>query len=63
MRVEGFAIILEDGMLGDANGRMPSALVIEADQKYLSDGLDAPTCSFTDATRMKISPNPHIDDG
>lgn len=27
-------------MLADANGRMPSALVIEADQKHLSDGLD-----------------------
>ena len=40
MRVEGFAIISEDGMLADANGRMPSALVIEADQKHLSDGLD-----------------------
>lgn len=40
MRVEGFAIISDDGMLADANGRMPSALVIEADQKHLSDGLD-----------------------
>lgn len=40
IRIEGFAIISEDGMLADASGIMPPALVIEADQKFLSDGLD-----------------------
>lgn len=39
-RFEGFAIVSEDGMLADASGVMPSALVVEADQKFLSDSLD-----------------------
>lgn len=40
IRVEGFAIVSEDGMLADASGVMPSALVVEADQHFLSDSLD-----------------------
>ncbi len=40
IQIEGFAIVSEDGMVADANGVMPSELVIEADQKFLSDGLD-----------------------
>jgi hypothetical protein len=40
LRIEGFAIISEDGMLADATGAMPPTLVIEADQRFLSDGLD-----------------------
>lgn len=40
LRVEGFAIISEDGMIADASGIMPASLVIEADQKFLSDNLD-----------------------
>jgi hypothetical protein len=39
-RFEGFAIVSEDGMLADASGVMPSALVVEADQKFVSDSLD-----------------------
>jgi dihydrofolate reductase len=40
LRIEGFAIISEDCMLADATGAMPSTLLIEADQRFLSDGLD-----------------------
>lgn len=40
LRVEGFAIISGDGMIADSIGTMPSALVIEADQLFLSDSLD-----------------------
>ena len=40
IRVEGFAIVSEDGMLADASGVMPSALVVEADQHFLSYSLD-----------------------
>jgi len=40
IQIEGFAIVSEDGMMADANGVMPSGLIIEADQKFLSDGLD-----------------------
>jgi len=39
-RFEGFAIVSEDGMLADAYGVRPSALVVEADQQFLSDSLD-----------------------
>jgi len=38
--VIGFAIISEDGMLAEDSGGMPSALIVEADQRFLSDGLD-----------------------
>jgi dihydrofolate reductase len=40
LRIEGLGIISEDGMLADATGTMPSTLLIEADQRFLSDGLD-----------------------
>ncbi len=40
IRVEGFAIVSEDGMLADSSGLMPYALVVEADQHFLSDSLD-----------------------
>jgi hypothetical protein len=40
LRIEGFVIISEDGMLADATGAMPLTLVIEADQRFLSDGID-----------------------
>jgi hypothetical protein len=40
LRVEGFAIVSEDGMLADATSATQSALAGEADQRFLSDGLD-----------------------
>jgi hypothetical protein len=40
LRIEGYAIVSDDGMLADAAGIMPSSLVVEADQKFLSEGLD-----------------------
>jgi dihydrofolate reductase len=40
LQIEGFAIVSEDGMVADANGVMPSGLIIEADQNFLSDKLD-----------------------
>jgi hypothetical protein len=40
LQIEGFAIISDDGMLADADGNLPSTLVIDADQQFLSDGLD-----------------------
>jgi hypothetical protein len=40
LRIEGYAIVSDDGMLADAAGVMPSSLVVEADQKFLSEGLD-----------------------
>jgi dihydrofolate reductase len=40
LRIEGYAIVSDDGMLADAAGVMPPSLVLEADQKFLSEGLD-----------------------
>ncbi len=39
-RIEGYAIVSEDGMLADATGVMPDSLKFEADQKFFADGLD-----------------------
>lgn len=40
LRIEGFAIVSENGMVADETGVMPASLLIDADQKFLSDGLD-----------------------
>lgn len=38
--IEGYAIVSADGMLADEHGVMPSSLLIDADQAFLSHGLD-----------------------
>jgi dihydrofolate reductase len=40
-RIEGYAIVSADGMLANAEGVMPDALKIEADQQFFARGLDA----------------------
>ena len=40
-RIDGYAIISEDGMIANAAGVMPSALKFEADQQFFERGLDA----------------------
>jgi dihydrofolate reductase len=37
---EGYAIVSADGMIADADGRMPPALLNPADQRFLSEALD-----------------------
>ena len=39
-RYEGYAIVSADGMIADADGRMPPALQNTADQRFLSEALD-----------------------
>jgi hypothetical protein len=39
-RIEGYAIVSEDGMLAGTDGVMPDSLKFEADQKFFRDGLD-----------------------
>src|SRR5262245_6366099 len=39
-RIEGFAIVSEDGMLADADRRIPPSLVVEADQKFFHGSLE-----------------------
>jgi dihydrofolate reductase len=40
-RIEGYAIVSEDGMLADASRGMPPSLIFEADQRFYESGLDA----------------------
>jgi dihydrofolate reductase len=40
-RIEGYAIVSEDGMLATAAGIMPNSLMFEADQRFFEQGLDA----------------------
>jgi dihydrofolate reductase len=39
-RIEGYAIVSEDGMLADAAGVMPPSLKIEGDQRFFERSLD-----------------------
>jgi dihydrofolate reductase len=39
-RIEGYAIVSEDGMLANAAGIMPEALKFDADQRFFAQGLD-----------------------
>jgi hypothetical protein len=39
-RIEGYAIVSEDGMLADALGVMPDALKFDADRRFFERGLD-----------------------
>jgi dihydrofolate reductase len=39
-RIEGYAIVSEDGMLANAAGIMPDQLKFEADQQFFERGLD-----------------------
>jgi hypothetical protein len=40
-RIEGYAIVSEEGMLANAAGIMPDSLKFEADQHFFEHGLDA----------------------
>src|SRR6185312_10152261 len=39
-RIEGFAIVSDDGMLAGADRVMPDTLKFDADQRYFAEGLD-----------------------
>jgi dihydrofolate reductase len=39
-RIEGYSIVSADGMIADAEGKMPDALRNNADQHFLQSGLD-----------------------
>jgi dihydrofolate reductase len=40
-RIEGYAVVSADGMIADASGAWPRELVIEADQRFFTQALDA----------------------
>jgi hypothetical protein len=58
-KIEGFAIVSEDGMLAGADGVMPDALKFEADQKFFRDGLDR--CVAAVHGRHSHEMQPHSD--
>jgi hypothetical protein len=39
-RIEGYAIVSQDGMIANAAGIMPDALKLDADQRFFAQGLD-----------------------
>jgi hypothetical protein len=39
-RIEGYAIVSEDGMLANAAGVMPASLKFEGDQAFFERGID-----------------------
>ena len=40
IRIEGYAVVSEDGMIADAKGIMPDSLKVEADQRFFERALD-----------------------
>ena len=50
-RIEGFAIVSEDGMLADAAGVMPAALQAPADQRFFEAGLGGQAWSWAPFAR------------
>jgi hypothetical protein len=40
IRIEAYAVISDDGMIADASGAIPQALITDADQKFFERGLD-----------------------
>jgi len=41
LRIVGYAIVSADGMIADGSGRIPPALIHEADQQYFFRGMEA----------------------
>ena len=58
-RIEGFAIVSDDGMLADAQGDMTDALKFDADQKFFRDGMDR--CAAAIHGRHSHEQQPHSD--
>jgi hypothetical protein len=58
-KIEGFAIVSDDGMLAGADGVMPDALKFEADQQFFRDGLDR--CAAAVHGRHSHEMQPHSD--
>jgi len=54
-RIEGYAIVSEDGMLANAAGIMPDSLMFLADQRFFERGLDGSMSWCMGATRMSDS--------
>jgi len=40
MRIEGYAVVSEDGMIADASGQLPPLLIADTDQRFFENGLN-----------------------
>jgi hypothetical protein len=52
-RIEGYAIVSEDGMLANAAGVMPDSLKFETDQAFFERGLDTGSI-LTNSSEIQI---------
>jgi dihydrofolate reductase len=59
-RIEGYAIVSEDGMLADATGVMPDALHFEADQRFFQRGLDGVDAVVHGKNSHERQPHSHL---
>ena len=58
-RFIGYAIVSEDGMLADASGIIPPALVVKADQEFFMHGLDAAAALVHGRNSAEQPTSPH----
>jgi len=56
-KIEGFAIVSQDGMLAGADGVMPDGLKFEADQQFFRDGLDRCVAAVHGRHSHEMQPN------
>ena len=54
LRVEGFAIVSEDGMVADASGNMPTRSSLQRTRHFCLTGSTMLQLLFMDGIRMRI---------
>jgi dihydrofolate reductase len=59
-RIEGYAVVSDDGMLADATGVMPETLKFEADQRFFENGLDGVDAVVHGRNSHEHHPHSHL---
>jgi dihydrofolate reductase len=59
-RIEGYAIVSQDGMLANAAGIMPEELKLEADQRFFEHGLDGVDAVVHGRHSQEQQPRAHL---
>jgi hypothetical protein len=59
IQIEGFAIVSEDGMIADANGVMPSGLIMKLTRNFCP--IASITLIFLSMDDIRTSTNRHLD--
>jgi dihydrofolate reductase len=59
-RIEGYAVVSDDGMLADATGVMPETLKFEADQRFFERGLDRVDAVVHGRNSHEHQPHSHL---